>query len=191
MMQTCSEQNCDRPHYGRGYCRLHWSRVKRNGHAQLIADPNKKCSVFGCGEKHMARGLCSKHYQRVAKNGTLTPKFHKGVGVEERIRRKSAATNNGCFEYQGKLTKKGYAHVKNDEGKMRFAHVIMFEEANGPVPDGMELDHLCRNRACWNPAHLEAVTHRENVRRGNAGCNHTDLPRDKSGRFGRVDRGLV
>ena len=42
---------------------------------------------------------------------------------------------------------------------MRFAHVIMFEEKNGPLPEGYELHHDCRNRACCNPDHLQAYTH--------------------------------
>lgn len=46
------------------------------------------------------------------------------------------------------------------------AHRWAYEEANGPIPAGMELDHLCRTPACVRPTHLEAVTHRVNVMRG-------------------------
>jgi hypothetical protein len=49
------------------------------------------------------------------------------------------------------------------------AHRYSWELANGPVPEGLELDHLCRVTACVNPAHLEPVTHAENVRRGDLG----------------------
>jgi hypothetical protein len=46
-------------------------------------------------------------------------------------------------------------------------HKISYVYYFGAIPDGLEIDHLCRNRQCFNPAHLEAVTHKENVLRGN------------------------
>lgn len=49
---------------------------------------------------------------------------------------------------------------------MRPAHRISYEHFTGPIPAGLHLDHLCRNRACVNPEHCEPVTCRENVRRG-------------------------
>lgn len=50
--------------------------------------------------------------------------------------------------------------------KVRLAHIVSYEMRNGRVPDGLELDHLCRTPICVNPDHLEAVTHAENLRRG-------------------------
>lgn len=50
--------------------------------------------------------------------------------------------------------------------KKRNAHIVFYEERVGPVPYGLELDHICRNTLCVNPDHLEPVTHTENVRRG-------------------------
>ncbi len=52
------------------------------------------------------------------------------------------------------------------EGKRRVAHRVVYKVLRGDVPKGLDLDHLCRNRRCVNPDHLEIVTHRENVLRG-------------------------
>jgi len=73
-----------------------------------------------------------------------------------------------CWIWTGYRHKQGYGRLRVG-GKLRLAHVWAWVQANGPVPEGMELDHLCRNPGCCNPAHLEPVTHLENVRRGNAG----------------------
>jgi hypothetical protein len=67
---------------------------------------------------------------------------------------------------------KGYGVWKvgtHKNPKLEYAHTSMYVEFIGPVPEGLELDHLCRVRDCCNPYHLEAVTHAENLRRGMAG----------------------
>jgi hypothetical protein len=71
---------------------------------------------------------------------------------------------SGCWEWTGLRYRSGYGRFKHDR-KDSQAHRISWWIANGPVPVGLELDHLCRNRLCVNPAHLEPVTHRENMRR--------------------------
>lgn len=60
--------------------------------------------------------------------------------------------------------KTGYGQVRDGDRKV-YAHRQMYEQARGPVPPGLELDHLCRVHACVNPDHLEPVTRQENVRR--------------------------
>jgi hypothetical protein len=51
------------------------------------------------------------------------------------------------------------------DGRVRGAHRVFWEDANGPIPEGCEIDHLCRNRGCVNPDHMEPVLHAENCRR--------------------------
>lgn len=69
-----------------------------------------------------------------------------------------------CIEADGERTRLGYVRLWN-RGNRVLAHVHAWERKFGPVPVGLELDHLCKNRSCCNPDHLEAVTHRVNSQR--------------------------
>lgn len=77
---------------------------------------------------------------------------------------------SGCWLWQKRLNRKGYGTSSagsRTDGSRRsvLAHRLAYELLVGPIPDGLELDHLCRNRACVNPSHLEPVSHRENIQR--------------------------
>jgi len=71
-----------------------------------------------------------------------------------------------CIEYAGPKDPGGYGRSWWDNRKFRPSHIVAWELFRGPVPAGLQLDHLCRNRACINPNHLEPVTSRENTLRG-------------------------
>lgn len=73
---------------------------------------------------------------------------------------------NGCHRWLGYLSRNGYGRIQANY-KSTGAHRYFYEKANGKIPDGFEIDHLCGNRACVNAEHLEAVTHFENIMRGN------------------------
>lgn len=70
-----------------------------------------------------------------------------------------------CVLWTGSLCNKGYG-LMWWKGRHRRAHRVAYEKARGAIPPGMVLDHLCRNRSCTNPDHLEPVTNRVNIMRG-------------------------
>lgn len=83
----------------------------------------------------------------------------------------------GCWEWQASKIDKGYPRFTVCRVHI-LAYRYAYELLEGPVPEGLELDHLCRNPSCVNPGHLEPVTHLENTRRGHRDtkqpCPHCD-----------------
>ena len=91
---------------------------------------------------------------------------------QERILRYTKVNDLGyataCWQWQGAFVN-GYGKASiwsNGKSLKVRAHRLAYEAFVGPIPDGLELDHLCRQRPCCNPEHLEPVTHLENLRRG-------------------------
>ena len=89
--------------------------------------------------------------------------------IKERLER---ATPGPCLDAETDwVSAKGYANFKV-EGKIWKAHRWAYEQTRGTIPAGMQLDHLCRNKKCINPFHLEIVTNQENANRANAARNY-------------------
>lgn len=100
-----------------------------------------------------------------------------------------------CWEWQGPRHNGYGSFYGGREARTVRTHRFAYELLAGPVPAGLVLDHLCRNRACCNPAHLEPVTNRENILRGEgfpglrARQTHCKHGHELSGDNLRIDRG--
>jgi hypothetical protein len=140
---------------------------------------NGTCSIDGCEKPHEARGWCIKHYRRWQRHGD--PLWQLPTTADyfwEKVRKADRFDPDTCWLWTAPPDSNGYGRLKVAVRMVR-AHIFAYELLVGPVPDGLELDHLCHgrdksckggstciHRRCVNPGHLEAVTHRTNVLRG-------------------------
>jgi hypothetical protein len=94
---------------------------------------------------------------------------------DRRVQRVLARTTktDSCWLWSGGASGGGYGRVRYGKTHQLQAHRVIYEAMVGPIPEGMQIDHLCRVRHCVNPDHLEAVTAAENNRRSNSptACN--------------------
>lgn len=109
----------------------------------------------------------------------------------DRIMARVVVTDAGCWQWTGPTTHNGYARVSVD-GRNAMVHRVTYEHHVGPIPDGLDLDHLCRNRTCCNPDHLEPVTRRENLLRGDTvNARHATATHCKHGHAFTIENTMI
>lgn len=90
--------------------------------------------------------------------------------IADRLKERLAIDpSSGCHVWRGQVNKGGYGHIGVGSGSTKRTlrtHRLAYELAKGPIPPGLTIDHLCRERLCCNPEHLEAVTAAVNALRG-------------------------
>lgn len=159
-MRTCTIDGCTRPLLARGWCSNHYSLWYR--------------SVHGRPARPKVRGI----------TGELTPQ--QIIGLWNRLWRNTMVDENGCWVWIRQINASGYGQTTFLNQTCRTHRVAML--VFGPTFDhDLTIDHLCRNRACWNLAHLEPCSFRDNVLRGvgptaiNAAKTHCPLGHPLSG----------
>lgn len=173
----CAIPPCDRKAEKRGWCGPHYKRWLRHGNPLAGGAPRQRgrvCKVESCNRPTAGRGWCVKHYARwQSGSDPVLPKW-TDLTVEQRFWVKVDKAGplperrpelGPCWQWIAGKTGAGYGAFGSHA---ELAHRISYMALVGPIPSGTELDHLCRNRGCVRPAHLEAVPHRVNAWRGDA-----------------------
>lgn len=127
----------------------------------------RKCLLRICDEPHLAMGWCRKHYlawkkyghplkraHEVSRDDSLAYRFWSGVAIGDGI---------ACWEWRRRRSSGGHGGI-TVKGRETGTHRVAWELANGPIPDGLWVLHLCDNAPCCNPAHLYLGTPHDNLR---------------------------
>lgn len=130
----------------------------------LHPDPDHLCFVGNCRKREFRRGMCTTHYQRCRRWHRAREPFTGRPSTSERFWPKVDKTPS-CWLWTGATGNAGYPVFRGEGGVNVPAYRFAYEELVGPIPEGLELDHLCRTPLCVRPDHLEPVTHAENMAR--------------------------
>lgn len=184
----CSIEGCENPKDARGWCKSHWHRWRRHGDPTGGTYIRVDCTVDGCPNPHLARGLCRLHYKRWEAHGDPNAAVPFLAGSPEESFQSRTERRGDCLVWTGAADPLGYGTLWVSGASMR-VHRYAWERANGPIPEGMFIDHKCWNPPCVEVAHLRLATPSENARylRGARVTNQStgirNVVRTRSGNF--------
>lgn len=170
-MTKCVFDTCINNVYAKGMCSAHYSQMRRGKDLKPIKikynHSSLPCSFNGCVNKQQAKGLCGAHWRQQHLGKTLS-KLKNQEHILERIMKQVEKTDS-CWNWQGRKSGKQneYGQISLS-GKQTMVHRIVFEELVRQLKPGETIDHICRNKLCCNPEHLEAVSLKDNVKRMHA-----------------------
>ena len=124
---------------------------------------NRTCTIDNCAWAHVAKGLCSTHYDRMRRGGDMSApvQVQFSTPADSFRERTIPVTESGCLLWTGSVDSKGYGRISLN-GMPRLVHRFAWEQATGPIPSGMQVDHMCWVTSCCNVDHLRLVTQAEN-----------------------------
>ena len=128
----------------------------------------RTCQIVGCDRKHRARGLCYNHYTQARIRGDFVTQPHAlryATPLDRFMAKVDQDGPNGCWVWMAAKDRDGYGRF-GVAGAGALAHRVGYELMGERIPEGLQLDHLCRNTSCVNPRHLDPVTSRVNTHRG-------------------------
>lgn len=166
MNPACLVDGCDSRPSKRGYCNAHYLRLRRHGDplggAERRRHSSAACAVDGCADPLNGGGFCSRHGHKWRRHGDpLAGNTRYGSPAEAFEAR--TERRGGCLVWTGATRPDGYGSMAV-EGRTASPHRWAWEQAHGPIPDGMTIDHTCWNRACCEVSHLRLATRHENRR---------------------------
>lgn len=171
-MKFCNVEGCKRRSKtpGAPYCAMHYGRLRRTGSVGE-AEPRIKrkvtaqehCTIEGCDRGgHITRGWCTMHYKRWIRNGCPNKVQRILTESSEDAFRIRTMWQGGCRIWIGTTSDAGYGWMWVD-GANKLAHRYAWERKHGPIPGGMQVDHICHNPSCVNVEHLRIATAQQNT----------------------------